>query len=40
MPLSCKHPRFRAKKISKTHYLRIAYCGRKVVEVVKKKYRR
>jgi hypothetical protein len=40
MPLPCKHPRFRAKRISKTRYVRLGFCGKRVVEVKKKRYKR
>lgn len=42
MPIKCKKgkPRYRAKRISKTKYVRIAYCGKKVVESQVKKYKR
>ena len=39
MPLG-KGVRFRAKRISKTRYLRIAFRGNKVLEVKVKKYKK
>ena len=42
MPLRCKvKVRYRAKKIkNKRKYLRLAFCGNKVIEVKKKTYKK
>jgi hypothetical protein len=32
--------KFRSKRINRTHYIRLAYRGNKVVEAVLKKYKR
>jgi hypothetical protein len=42
MPIKCARgkPRYRAKKISKTKYVRVAYCGKKLKEAKVKTYKK
>jgi hypothetical protein len=39
MPLPCRKPRYRAKRLSREKYLRLAFCDG-VVEAVKKRYKK
>ena len=40
MPAPCKRPRYRVKRVNKTKYVRLGYCGKKVFEAKPMKYKR